>query len=205
MTSIIISNDTAALVVESANGAARGFTVLNEATTCLATALGTAPTLELWEAVSNAWKAQYKTTSRCGDDAVNMAWSRMVKRLSEFCMLDKPKATGKSAVKKAESRSESKKAVQAAINAAGGDIVKLAESAAAAIKAGNTKDAAVLSKAAIELQNDAGKAAEKAANDALKDARKKCADLVKTADAAMLEKILGLLSGELVTMKKKTK
>ena len=202
---IIINNDVAALVVESANGAAQGFSALRTATDNLATALGLSPTLELWEAVANAWKAQYRTKTGAGDDAVNMAWSRMVKRLSEDCGMDKPKATTKGATKKAETRTETKKAVDAAINAAGGDAAKLAESAAAAIKAGNVKDAKILTDAAVAVQNDANKAAKKAADDAMRDARKKVAELVKTADAAMLEKIIGVLSGELVTMKKKTK
>ena len=201
--SIILSNDCAALVVESANAVALADKSIFVAVDSLAVALGTAPTFEHWEAVANAWKLQYKTKAENrSDEAVTMAWSRVAALLKTRCGLEKPKAATTGAKKKAESRSEAAKVIEAEINKAGGDAVKISEAVANAAKSGDAKKAAVLTKALIKVQNDAGKAAKKAADDAARTKRKAIEAALKTASVEMLEKIAGIISGELVAVKK---
>jgi len=77
-------------------------------------AIGDAPTFETWEtvrktAISDVYRGKYPKAT---DDAANVWWGRMIKRLKayveeqgfDFTIPSKPKATSEAAVKKAEQR-----------------------------------------------------------------------------------------------------
>ena len=201
---VILSNDVAALVVDSANHVALADKSIFSAVDTLATALGLTPTFAHWEAVRNAWGVQYKLKAQCTDEARDMAWSRVAKMLEARCGLSKPKAGGE-AKKKAEQRSEAAKAVEAEINAAGGDAAKLADAAAKATKAGDASKAKVLVSALEKIQKETASKAKKAAIEAHKAKLEKLRELIKTADDAAIDKLIGVLTGELVVQKKRTK
>lgn len=201
---VILSNDVAALVVDSANHVALADKSIFSAVDTLATALGIAPSFAHWEAVRNAWGVQYKLKAQCTDDATNMAWSRVAKMLDARCGLSKPKAGGTSA-KKAEQRNEVAKAIEAEINNAGGDAAKIADAAAKATKSGDAAKAKVLVSALEKVQKETASKAKKAATEAHKAKLEKLRELIKAADDAALDKLIGVLTGELVVQKKRTK
>lgn len=202
---IIIKNEVAALIVESANGFATSFSLEVAATDSLAAAMGTSPTFEEWEANGNAWKVQYKLKRQCEQAAADMAWSRAVGRLKEQCGLVKPKAATQGAQDKAEKRSEAAKAVEAEINSCAADPVKLAEKATKALAKGDAAGAALATKALTKVQKENAATAAKASKEAATKKREAIREALKNADDKMLDTVLGILAGELVATKKRTK
>lgn len=204
--SIIISKDCAEFVYKSV---AAYFTVENsEGDVKSALQMALDPTGEMafsfehYTAVSSAWKEAYKVKrGGASMEAMNTAWSRAF----EITGYKKPKAGSKAATQKAEQRSEASKAIEAEINAAGGDAVKLADAAAKATKAGDASKAKVLVSALEKIQKETASKAKKAATEAHKAKLEKIRELIKTADDAALDKLIGVLTGELVVQKKRTK
>jgi hypothetical protein len=169
----------------------------------LRTALGEAPTLELYNAIRDAWLEAYKAKKggKVSADACDMAWSRAFKLTG----MDKPKAATKAATEKAEKRDEAKKAVEKAIADYAGDAVKLADEANVAMKKGDASAAKLLTDAALKVQKENAKKASDEAKKAATAKRKQIGEMIKNADSKLLDTIIGVLTGELATMRKKTK
>lgn len=203
--SIILDKDTARLVVESVasffdvEGAEEG--VKSNLSAAL-TPTGGEFTLAHYDAVRNAWLAAYKVKKGgASPDACNMAWSRAF----EITGLKKPRAASKAAADKAEKRSEAAKAVEVEINSCAADPVKLAEKATKALAKGDAAAAALATKALTKVQKENASAAAKASKEAATKKREAIREALKNADDKMLDTVLGILAGELVATKKRTK
>lgn len=162
----------------SASGAGFAQSALSEAHRLaeLGQAVGTAPTLAQWNEAAKAFQAGALAT---GYKAPEKLWERTVKRAQEAGQLvDKPKATGEAATKKAEQRKAASDAVAQAATKSPAELIEAAKVAAAA---GQFGEAAKLDKLAQAVT----KAAERKAAEAVADAVKPLIEALNTSRDTM--------------------